>query len=199
MNAATQVGNHIRQEVGPREPRRVALTPVSWSPSADALCFKDWVEQGRRLGVMGRGAAWWIGDWVQYGNVAYGERYVRAARITGYDVQTLMNMVYVASRFEISRRREKLSWSHHSELAAMEPQEQDRWLAHAERERLSVRDLREELRRDRHANRACDQHNGRRRVASLPPAEPVVCPECGCLVPVHGDREAIEAAAGRSH
>ena len=44
----------------------------------------------------------------------YGERYELAAKVTGYDAQTLMNMFYVASRFEISRRREKLSFSRHA-------------------------------------------------------------------------------------
>ena len=53
---------------------------------------------------------------------------MRASRITGYDVQTLMNMVYVATRFESGRRRERLSWSHHAELAALEPPEQEEWL-----------------------------------------------------------------------
>jgi hypothetical protein len=55
-------------------------------------------------------------------------------------------MVYVASRFEISRRRENLSWSHHAELAAYEPVQQERWLDHAESNRLSVLALRQALR-----------------------------------------------------
>ena len=53
-----------------------------------------------------------------------------------------MNMVYVATRFEAERRRERLSWSHHAELAALEPDDQEQWLTRAEEQRLSVRDLR---------------------------------------------------------
>ncbi|MEA2420777.1 MAG: hypothetical protein QOE60_2983, partial [Thermoleophilaceae bacterium] len=112
---------------------------------------------------------WWIGDWLHYGNERFGERYVRAARITGYDVQTLMNQAYVASRFEISRRREKLSFSHHAEVAALPAAEQDRWLGRAERASLSVRALRSEVRR---AVRG-------RRGEPTPPPDAVVCPSCG--------------------
>jgi hypothetical protein len=102
---------------------------------------------------MGRTVGWWIGDWLTFGNRAYGERYARASRITGYDVQTLMNMAYVASRFATERRREALSWSHHAELAALPVADQDRWLARAEGDRLSVRCLRDALRAERKAER----------------------------------------------
>ena len=127
---------------------KASISAVAWRARSQ-LSFAEWVEQGRRLGIIGRSVAWWIGDWLNWGNAAYGERYVRAARITGYDAQTLMNMSYVASRFDISRRRENLSWSHHAELAALEPKQQDRWLDRAKDDRLSVRCLRDELRRER--------------------------------------------------
>src|ERR1700761_5415884 len=92
---------------------RVEMTATSWSPVID-LELPVWAEAGRRLGSIGRGVGWWIGDWLYYGNRRFGERYARAKQITGYDVQTLMNMTYVASRFDASRRRESLSFSHHA-------------------------------------------------------------------------------------
>src|SRR2546429_4416754 len=106
---------------------RLSVSAGAWAPDGE-LPFADWLEQGRRLGVAGRGAGWWIGDWVRYGAARYGGRYARAGRVTGYDHKTLANMVYVASRFETSRRREDLSWSHHAELAALDVDEQERWL-----------------------------------------------------------------------
>jgi hypothetical protein len=149
----------------------IEVTATCWLSEAD-LGMHEWTDQGRRLGVIGRGAGWWIGDWLRYGNQRFGERYVRAARITGYDVQTLMNMVYVASRFEPEQRREALSWSHHAELAALEVTDRERWLEMAESERLSVRCLREELRRARRleANEPEDEE----------PVPEIECPECGC-------------------
>jgi hypothetical protein len=56
-----------------------------------------------------------------------------------------MNMVYVATRFEVSRRRENLSWSHHAELAPLDVEEQEGWLDRAIEQRLTVSGLRREL------------------------------------------------------
>jgi hypothetical protein len=146
---------------------------VSWS-APQGLPLSTWADQGRRLGCAGRSAGWWIGDWIRFGNAHYGERYARAARITGYDTQTLMTMAYVAGRFEIFRRRKSLSWSHHAEVASLPPGEQDAWLRRAERDRLSVRGLREELRT---ARRRAEAEEGEGCGADHP--HEVVCPECG--------------------
>lgn len=151
------------------------MTPTSWL-AAD-LGLPAWSEAGRRLGTIGRGVGWWIGDWLLYGNRRFGERYTRARRITGYDVQTLMNMAYIASRFEPSRRREQLSFSHHAELAPLAPADQERWLSHAEAERLSVRCLREELRRERRGLAASEPLQ--LSAVTSHRAGALVCPQCG--------------------
>ena len=140
-----------RLEAVPRgaPPRRANHTPPTRSaPGGQAVVDRG--EDGRRLARLGR-PGWWIGDWLRFGAEAFGERYAPAARTTGYDRQSLMNMVYVASKIEPGRRREQLSWSHHAELAALEPADQDRWLDHAVDERLSVRSLREAIRGQRRA------------------------------------------------
>lgn len=160
-----------------------ALTPTSWAAGCE-LAVSEWVEQGRCLGAIGRGSAWWIGDWVRYGSSRYGDKYAAAARVTGYDVQSLMNMSYVAGRFEPSRRRRALSFSHHAELAGLPPGDQDLWLDRAEAGGLSVRALRLELRnaRQRSAARAA---LARARLQAVPdgPAsgadDVLECPHCG--------------------
>jgi hypothetical protein len=168
---------------GATEPiQKSALRPTAYVIQGK-LPFGDWVLHGRRLGVIGRSAGWWIGDWLRYGNAKYGERYAHAATITGYDTQTLMNMVYVASRFDGARRRQGLSWSHHAEVAALPPEEQERWLTRAEADRLSVRCLREELRRERRAlNAGREKHlpagNGAAR-ESASASHHLRCPACG--------------------
>lgn len=151
------------------------LQPCGWVAPED-IDLATWLVYGRRLGTVGRGVAWWIGDWLRYGNGKYGEKYSRAARVTGYDVQSLTNMVYVASRFELPRRREQLSWSHHAEVAPLEQRQQDHWLAMALEQRLSVHSLRQELRALRAATRsiARGERPLRRRAAS----DHVVCPYC---------------------
>ncbi|HEX2133531.1 MAG TPA: hypothetical protein VHH15_18455 [Actinophytocola sp.] len=151
---------------------RATVSAVAWEPTADLDCAQ-WIMHGERLGSIGRGIAWWIGDWVNYGNAKFGEKYTRAARITGYDAQTLMNMAYVAARFPPHRRRAALSWSHHAEVSALDTADQDDLLAHAERTKLSVRGLRDEVRGRRGANR-------RKKDTDDAAADVVVCPNCGC-------------------
>jgi hypothetical protein len=152
----------------------VQLTPVAWIAGQE-LDFEDWARAGRRMGMTGRSAGWWLGDWLRYGNARYGERYARAARITGYDTQTLMNMVYVASRIDASRRRENLSWSHHAEVAPLEPDRQEHWLRMADVDHLSVRDLREAVRTGRAAERAPAEDEQ----AGPAPGTVLRCPACG--------------------
>jgi hypothetical protein len=156
------------------------LTRVGWTPSAD-IGLAEWSAVGRRFGEIGRCSQWWLGDWILFGNARFGERYSRAVKLTGYDVQSLMNMVYVASRFEIYRRRESLSWSHHAAVAALEVDRQEHWLTRAGADGLSVADLRVELRGERRAREAAA---GEDEAPKQLGAHALVCPNCGEMVPL---------------
>lgn len=175
--------------------RHQPMTPVSWQPDR-RLDLPEWIRQGRRLGSIGRGAAWWIGDWVNYGTEKFGKKYSRAARITGYDVQSLMNMAYVAARFQISRRREDLSWSHHAELAPLPVEHQDRWLVLAAERRLSVRGLRDELRTWRARTGPTDTVTDVGEPQSVRADEGccVVCPRCGYELDTAGTEDSIRTS-----
>jgi hypothetical protein len=105
-----------------------------------------WIMAGRRLGALGRVSNWLIGDWVREGVARWGERYAEAAKITGFDPHSLRNMAYVASRFDVSLRRDNLTWSHHALIAALEREEQIYWLDRATALKWSVSDLRTMMR-----------------------------------------------------
>jgi hypothetical protein len=145
-------------------------SPVAWIPGEN-IDVVAWVRVGQRLGTMTRCSQWWLGDWIRYGTTRWGEKYKEAARITGYDVKTLRNIAYVAEHVDVSRRRDNLSWSHHAEVCALEPEQQDKWLDRAASERMSVADLRIELRT---AQRVEDGPTPR----SNATAGTVICPEC---------------------
>jgi hypothetical protein len=140
----------------------------------------EWLTTGRRLGAIGRCSQWWIGDWVRYGTSRWGEKYVEAARVTGYDVASLRNMAWVASQFDLSLRSDKLSWSHHVLLAPLEPEQQRHWLRRAHEERLSVADLRLELRARESGKRQGAEEKGE---ADGEHGARVVCPNCGHKLP----------------
>jgi hypothetical protein len=154
-----------------RDPRsRDGTTTVAWIPPKD-LDVREWVVAGQRLGAMNRCSQWWLGDWLRYGTSRWGEKYKEAARITGYDVQTLRNIAYVAGHLEVSRRRDNLTWSHHAEVCALDRDEQERWLDLAADQRMSVADLRIEIRSSRRG--AEDQGTHGKVAGPL-----VTCPQC---------------------
>jgi hypothetical protein len=162
--------------VGPRVRRPSgALSKIAWVPQRD-LGHSDWLATGRRLGAIGRCSQWWIGDWVRYGTARWGEKYAEAARVTGYDIASLRNMAWVASRFDLSLRNDKLTWSHHVLLAPLDVEEQRTWLQRASEERLSVADLRLELRALRDGGEKPSRKPG---AGGEGGGELTVCPHCG--------------------
>jgi hypothetical protein len=157
------------------------LTMVTWTAAAD-LDKRHWATEGRRIGLMVRCSPWWIGDWLLYGTARWGDRYGEAARITGLDRKTLRNMRYVSSRVGASLRRDALSWSHHALVAALSVDEQAMWLDRAVRDRLSVDDLRVEMRAARNAQRPTLRETAAP-VAPTPDGR-LTCPKCGSAVPM---------------
>jgi hypothetical protein len=152
--------------------------------------FSDWLVAGRRLGVIGRGSQWWIGDWLVFGTSKFGERYLEASKVTGYDIKSLRNMRYVSSRFESSLRRDDLNWSHHALLAALDAKEQRYWLGRAAADRLSVEDLRCELRTAARGNYTSTE------LEPASEADLLVCPNCGARVPLKEIHLSKRAASG---
>jgi hypothetical protein len=116
------------------------------------LGFQQWLEIGRRLRAHHDASLWWLGDWLNHGKRVYGQRYKHGIAATGLEYQTLRNYAMVARRFELSRRRDNLSFQHHAELCALSDEEQDRWLDRAEKGRWSRNELRRR-RRDEHPPR----------------------------------------------
>jgi hypothetical protein len=158
-----------------------SLARVAWTPKSD-LDYRGWVAAGHRLGAIGRGSQWWIGDWIRYGASRWGEKYAEAARITGYDPHTLRNMAYVASRFDLSLRRDNLTWSHHALLVSLDHREQNYWLDRAGHDRLSVADLRCELRATHGSHKRADRTPSSHSHGLVAPVR-ITCPNCGHVVP----------------
>jgi hypothetical protein len=85
-------------------------------------------------------------------------------------------MAWVASRFDSSLRNDKLTWSHHVLLAPLDADAQRQWLGRASEERLSVADLRLELRALRSGESEAPQSAG---AAGETRGGGSVCPHCG--------------------
>ena len=121
------------------------ISPVGLKLPAN-FTSENWSELGRRLQTFESSSKWWLGDWLRDGE-KYGETYKRAVN-EGFVYGTAANLVSIAKKFEISRRRENLTWSHHAVVAALEAADADRLLAQAEAESWSVKRLRAAVRRE---------------------------------------------------
>jgi hypothetical protein len=98
---------------------------------------------------MASASAWWLGDWIVYGERTYGDRYRAALERTSFDYKTLRNYAWVARHVDVSRRRDKLSFQHHAEVAALPQAQQDLWLGRAETQGWSRNELRRRLAAER--------------------------------------------------
>ena len=128
---------------------RVTSRGLHIPPDVD---FDTWAALGSRIAGVASSCAWCLGDWLVFGERAYGKRYRTALGATSLDYQTLRNYAWVARRFPVSRRRDTLSFQHHAEVAALPEPERDLWLRRAERTHWSRNELRRRLRARRIAS-----------------------------------------------
>jgi hypothetical protein len=105
-----------------------------------------WKVVGARLAAYSDAASWWLGDWLAFGQAKYGRRYKEGIALTGLEYQTLRNYATVARRFDVSRRRDNLSFQHHAEVCALSDEDQDHWLDQAAAPGWSKSELRRRVR-----------------------------------------------------
>jgi hypothetical protein len=164
------------------------------------LPFEKWQSVLQTLRGMEFSVMWWLGDCLRYGERAYGEKYAQALDATDYAYQTIADAKWVAGRFELSRRRENLTWSHHREVAGIEDDaEQDAVLDAAATGGWSKKRLRSEV-RCRNAARRGSVNGPRTASANTEPlrGSPLPLPAPGAALPVEPpdlDRVAIARAA----
>lgn len=109
------------------------------------LSYEEWESVGAELFKVDQAWQWWVGDWINYGEKKYGETYQQACYITDKSWESIRKAADVCSRFESGRRR-PLSFSHHQEVAWLEPDQQDAILDEAEQKGLPRSWVRERVR-----------------------------------------------------
>ncbi len=133
------------------------------------LPFETWQRIGGQIALIADSSNWWLGDWLAYGTSYYADRYRRAVEETRLDYQTLRNYAWIARRFPMARRRDKLSMQHHAEVARLPVEQQELWLDRAERHRWSRNRLRAELRRLGELGRVNEDRSSVRVGIDIPP------------------------------
>jgi hypothetical protein len=107
----------------------------------EAIPFETYQDIGLMLGTLRDATAWWIGDWLVWGEGAYGEKAAQAAELLRREPHTLTTYFRVSMYVSPRRRRSKLAWTHHRAVASLPPEEQTEWLRLAEDERLTAGEL----------------------------------------------------------
>ena len=125
----------------------VEHTPTSLTLPPD-ISYEDYETVGAFIGMVGDASNWWLGSWVIQGEMLHGDKVAQASEITRRSPQTLANVASTCRRVPVANRNPKLSFTAHSEVAALEPKEQKRWLKIAEQEDLRTHELRERIRYD---------------------------------------------------
>ena len=121
------------------------FTPTGLAIRGDPT-FEEWEECGQLLGHVQKRIHWWIGDWLNYGEGRWPDRYAQVLSRVHFVYETLKNDSYVSRNVPQSLRNDQLSFSHHAIVAPLPPPEQKDWLDRAEREDLTTRELRERIR-----------------------------------------------------
>lgn len=113
-----------------------------------ALPGVDWdtyVAVGNFMGEIGRRTAWYIGDWLVHGEDNFGEQFAQASAITGLSEQTLLSRMFVCKNIPPKRRMDGVSFSIHTLVARLEPEEQTKWLKLAKSKGLSYAEMKDRM------------------------------------------------------
>lgn len=89
-----------------------------------------------------------FGEKEDYVEKEYGDKRAKAVEtheLTGINVDTLRYYQHVSEKVAVVRRLTTLSWSHHQAVSGLKPKQQESWLAKAEAEGLSYREMRREI------------------------------------------------------
>ncbi len=111
--------------------------------------LEEWAKIMHMLAFVQGSTLWWWGDAILFGNEKHGEKYAAAVEESQFAEQTLRNAKLVCKTIQMSRRRDKLSFTHHHEVAfsfSNDEVKQDEWLDKAEAESWSVSELRKQIR-----------------------------------------------------
>lgn len=111
--------------------------------------YKAWetagAEMSRVIGVFHNHIKWWLGDWIIFGENRFPQKYSQALDETMYSIGTLRNCVYVCRNIPIDNRNPGLSFEHHYEVAKLPIGDQAEWLAQADANNWTCRQLRQAI------------------------------------------------------
>lgn len=125
----------------------------------DDLSFEQWAAEGTTLVAMAKFSMLWLGDWLNYGEAKYGEKYQQAVQETGLALQTLRNAAWVCARIPPNERPVEIPFSHLRAVASLDRKPRAALLRRAEREHLTEMQLRIEVRKTKNPTTGVETHS----------------------------------------
>jgi len=159
----------------------------------DELTFNEWKTIGEDLEGDHNALMWQRADWAAYGERRYRRDYGPALEQL-YSRQGIYDLASVARRVDISRRREDLSFSHHREVASLDPELQSVWLDDALRHGWTVHELRAQIAATKAAGQRKPQGEVEPREEAARSRLDYIASEIAALVDLE-DKEAAHARA----
>lgn len=121
----------------------ITLTGIEFH---EELSFEEWEALGQKLAPVGKSIGFIIGDWINYGENRWGDKYEDAIKRTGMAYQTLRLYAHVAKRVDLLIRINNLDFVHHRVVAKLKsPEEQAHWLKMAVQHKLGKRRLQKSI------------------------------------------------------
>ena len=119
----------------------------------EGIGFEEWDELGTQIAIMHNASPWWIGDWYNAGERAFGETASQARAISdriavhgnSMTPETVIDYASLARKFPPEERRESLTAFHYRTVRALEKPRALELLERAEREGWSSRDLKRNI------------------------------------------------------
>jgi hypothetical protein len=109
------------------------------------LSFEEWQTVGNTLIAIEGGKNWWVGDWINYGENRFGEKYAQALSSTDFSYGTLRQIASCCSRIPPKDRDPSVRFSMHQILARLEPTQRTPYLRKARDGRLTVSQAKREI------------------------------------------------------
>lgn len=171
MQAVDRATGEIIHRNGATPPEQTAIRMGDFCISRTGLTvtgaptYEDWAAIGETLRFLEGAIQWALGDWLNYGEHRWGEKYAQAVdeKDYDYDYGTLRNLAWVAGSIDLSFRNDNLTFAHHMQVAPLrlpdgtpDKKLQRYYLDVAQKEKLSVAQLRGRIGADRERQRRLD-------------------------------------------
>ena len=111
----------------------------------ETITFDEWLALAPILRLFTRASLWWWGDYLNIGERKWGEMYTQALEESDYSYETLRHAKWICKEIDLCRRRHKLPFSFHQEVAELDKSLQDTMLYDCEDEGWNRQELRSNI------------------------------------------------------